>query len=177
MIQATPVQALIKRLQSGEPDALEPLIEATRGSASRLAYSIVQDRDRCQDVLQDVYLAVYQKIGQLRDLEAFRAWFTRIIVNRCRAELRQRTDLLEDHQAEAERLTAPPDGLEARLEVRQAMQCLSRPDRLVLTLREVMELSYQELADILEIPLGTVRSRIFNARQRLLQLITKGRPS
>lgn len=169
------LQSLVERLQKGDQTALEPLIESTRGMASRLAFAIVHDRDRCQDVLQDVYLTIYRKIGQLRDVNAFRGWFTRIVVNRCRAELKQQTDLLEDHEEEAAHLTAPALATDEQMEVRQAMACLTRPDRLVLTMREVMDLSYQEIAETLDIPAGTVRSRIFNARQRLLQLIQKGR--
>lgn len=175
----TPTQqglhSLVERLQKGDPSALEPLIESTRGMASRLAFAIVHDRDRCQDVLQDVYMTVYRKIGQLREVTAFKGWFTRIVVNRCRAELKQVTDLLEDHDEEAAHLAAPAAATDEQLEVRQAMAQLSRPDRLVLTMREVMDLSYQEIAETLEIPVGTVRSRIFNARQRLLQQVQKGR--
>lgn len=166
---------LVERLQKGDAGALEGLIEATRGMASRLAYSIVHDHYRSEDVLQDVYITVYQKIGQLRELPAFKGWFTRIIVNRCRAELKRTSDLLEDHEEEANALAEPASPLDDQLEVRDALQELNRPDRLVLVMREVMDLSYEEIADNLSIPVGTVRSRIFNARQRLLKLIQKGR--
>jgi RNA polymerase sigma-70 factor (ECF subfamily) len=166
---------LVERLQKGDVTALEALIEETRGMASRLAYSIVHDHYRSEDVLQDVYITVYQKIGQLRELAAFKGWFTRIIVNRCRAELKRSSDLLEDHEEEANSLAEPPSPLDDQMEVRDALQELNRPDRIVLVLREVMDLSYDEIAENLSIPVGTVRSRIFNARQRLLKMIQKGR--
>lgn len=167
------LQDLVERLRKGDSTALEPLIEATRGMASRLAYSIVHDHYRSEDVLQDVYVTVYQKIGQLREPAAFNAWFTRIIVNRCRSELKRSQDLLSEDEEE----TADPrsDSMHTRLEVRDALQELVRADRVVLVLREMLELSYEEIAETLGVPVGTVRSRIFNARQRLLKLIQKGR--
>lgn len=163
---------LVERLQRGDSSALEPLIEATRGMASRLAYSIVHDHYRSEDVLQDVYVTVYQKVSQLREVTAFKGWFTRIIVNRCRAELKRSEDLLSEDDEE----TADPSygSMHTRLEVRDALQELVRADRVVLVLREMLDLSYEEISETLNIPLGTVRSRIFNARQRLLKLIQKG---
>lgn len=164
---------LVERLQRGDSGALEPLIEATRGMASRLAYSIVHDHYRSEDVLQDVYVTVYQKVGQLREVTAFKGWFTRIIVNRCRAELKRSEDLLSEDEEET---VDPSSGsMHTRLEVRDALQELVRADRVVLVLREMLDLSYEEIAETLNIPAGTVRSRIFNARQRLLRLIQKGR--
>lgn len=166
------LQELVERLQRGDSSALEPLIEVTRGMASRLAYSIVHDHYRIEDVLQDVYVTVYQKVGQLRQTGAFKAWFTRIIVNRCRAELKRSEDLLSEEELDA------PDpsssSIHTRLEIQDALQELVRADRVVLVLREMLDLSYEEIAETLSIPVGTVRSRIFNARQRLLKLLKKG---
>ena len=160
-----PLQGLVERLQRGDDRALEAFIEATQAMAHRLAYSILQDRDRCQDVLQEVYLTVYQKIGQLENPAALRGWFSQILVNRCRQELRgRRFELLEDHHQSGEVY----EQVETRIDVQTAMAALPVDDRTVLTLREVCDLSYADIAENLQLPLGTVRSRIFNARQRLL---------
>lgn len=165
---------LVERLQQGDDSALEAFIEATQTMAHRLAFSILHDRDRCQDVLQEVYLTVYQKIGQLQNPAALRGWFSQILVNRCRQELRgRRHEGLEDHpEPQAPDLAHE---VERRLDVQSAMASLPVDDRTVLTLREVCDLSYQDIAENLQLPLGTVRSRIFNARQRLLAALT-GRP-
>ncbi|MFN8608203.1 MAG: RNA polymerase sigma factor [Vulcanimicrobiota bacterium] len=163
---------LVARLQKGDSSALEPFIAVTRGMASRLAYSIVHDYYRSEDVLQDVYITVYQKVGQLREISSFKGWFTRIIVNRCRAELKRGEDLLGEMEEEA--VDPASSSMHTRLEVRDALQELVRADRIVLVLREMLDLSYEEIAETLSIPIGTVRSRIFNARQRLLKLIQKG---
>ena len=165
---------LLQRLQNRDDSALEPFIQATQSSAYRLAMSILNDRDRCQDVLQDVYLIVFQKAAQLRDTEKWKSWFSQIVVNRCRQEFRERRlEPLDDIDLPS------PDGhteqVEQRLDLRQALARLPEQDRSVLTLREVMQLSYEEIATTLDIPLGTVRSRLFNARQRMLAALSERR--
>lgn len=169
------LEVLIERLKGGDGAALEAFIAQTQAMAYRLAYSILADRDRCQDVMQEVYLTVFQKIDQLREPAAFKGWFSRILVNRCRQELRGRRFESLDELPSA--LTPSQDGMAERvhdrLEVQAALEQLAPHDRAVLTMREVLELSYQEIADSLDIPLGTVRSRLFHARQRLLAVLSR----
>lgn len=168
------LESLLERLQRGDAAALEAFIAQTQGMAYRLAYSILADRDRCQDVMQEVYLTVYQKIGQLREPAAFKGWFSRILVNRCRQELRGRKfeSLDELPESKAPSLDGMADRVHDRMQVQAAMAELAPHDRAMLTMREVLELSYQEIAESLDIPLGTVRSRLFNARQRLLGVLS-----
>ncbi len=163
---------LVERLQQGDDSALEDFISSTQEQAFRMAMGILNDRERCQDVLQEVYLTVFQKISQLKSPAALRGWFCQILVNRCRQELRGRkfTSSLEGlPESGVEDGTAQVD---QRLDVQAALSRLASDDREVLTLREVMDFSYQQIADNLQLPLGTVRSRIFNARQRLLAAFT-----
>jgi RNA polymerase sigma-70 factor (ECF subfamily) len=166
------LEPLIGRLQSGDDSALEAFIEVTKDMAYRLAFSILGEREQCQDVLQEVYLTVYQKIGQLREPAALRGWFSQIVINRCRQELRGRR--LEAFEELPEHLGI--DGMAAnidlRVDVQEAMRSLPSCDQAVLTMREVCQLSYQEIAETLKLPLGTVRSRLFNARQRLLMALS-----
>lgn len=165
-------EQLLERLRGGDDTALEALVEQTKPKAYRLAYSIVQDHDRCEDVLQDTYCTVFEKHHQLRDSSAFRSWFTRILVNRARAELRQRWEFLDD-LVETKTLACPRAALEDQLFLHQALQALGPADRTILMLREVWDMPYQEIADALSIPLGTVASRIFKARQRLLAQLSR----
>lgn len=175
MTRGERLESLLERLQRGDTAALEAFIGQTQGMAYRLAYSILADRDRCQDVMQEVYLTVYQKIGQLREPAAFKGWFSRILINRCRQELRGRK--LESLDELPESSSPSQDGMadrvHDRMAVQEAMAQLAPHDRAMLTMREVLELSYQEIAESLEIPLGTVRSRLFHARQRLLAVLSR----
>ncbi len=163
--------SLVARLQKKDESALDPFITHTRPLAFRVAHSMLGDSHRCEDVLQDVYLAVYQKIGQLRDPEAFRGWFCSIVINRCRRLLRERPqDSLEEllETSPGPTTAGMAERVSDRLQVQDAMARLNDQDRVILTLREVFDMAYQEIADSLEIPVGTVRSRLAKARLRLL---------
>ncbi|MGE0492420.1 MAG: RNA polymerase sigma factor [Vulcanimicrobiota bacterium] len=164
------LEGLIDRIVRGDDTALEPFIDHTRDYAFRLAYSFLRDSHRCEDVLQDVYLIVYRQLGQLRDRQAFRTWFGRIIANRCRRLLREQPaqPLEEAPEPSSE---GPARQVEDRLTVRQALAELGEQDRTVLSLREMLALTYEEIASVLEVPVGTVRSRLAKARQRLYAVL------
>ncbi len=166
---------LVRRMQDGDGQALEDFIHQTQGAAWRLAVCLLRDHHRAEDCLQDVYFSVYRSIHQVRDPYAAHTWLLRLVTHRCRRLLRTRpADSLEEL---AQKGSEPgvPDPTEAtgdRLGVQQALARLGPQDREVLTMREMMQLSYQEIAEGLRIPTGTVRSRLAKARQRLIQALT-----
>lgn len=167
-----PVLDSVVRLRQGDASALEPLIEATQSRAWQIAYSILQDRQEVEDALQDAYLSVFQNLSQLKEPQAFWGWFKRILVHRC-LRLRQRNPL-EVLQDEEDQRSSPQQPLEDRLDVAEAFKKLSLTDRTVLALREILDLPYEEIAQQLQVPLNTVRTRIYNARNRLFRLFTQG---
>lgn len=160
------VPELIRRLQAQDRTALEPLIAETQELGYRLAFSFVRDAHLAQDVLQDVYLVVYRDLHKLKNPEAFRTWFCRIVANRCRRYLR-RAPHQGLEQAPEPRSSGMADRVERRLHLEAALARLKESDREILSLREGSQLSYEELAEVLEVPVGTVRSRLSKARQRL----------
>lgn len=170
---------LVRRMQDGDGAALELFISETQDSAWRLAFSLLRDRQAAEDCLQDVYFTVHRSVGQLRDPLAARTWLLRIVTHRCRRMLGRRrpVDSLEE-LAEEGREPGTPDPAAAaqeRLGIRQALGRLGPQDREVLTLREFMQLSYEEIAEALKVPLGTVRSRLAKARLRFVQALSGGR--
>lgn len=168
---AEPVQAYVLRLQQGDTSALEPLIEATQARAWQLAYSILQNRQEVEDALQDCYLSVFQNIAQLRQPEAFWGWFKRIVVHRCwRLSRRPALELMEEFEAEDLPEVLP----EERLDLKEAFQKLSLTDRTVLGLREILDMPYEQISQLLEVPLNTVRTRLHHARQRFSRLFRGG---
>ncbi len=171
-LRVNKLEGLIERLQSGDDSALEPFIEATRDFAYRLAYSFLRDRHLSEDVLQESYLVVYRKISGLRREQAFRTWFARIISNRCRRLLREKPS--EPLEAAPPPVSADPaDQISDRIRVERVMASLNEQDRIILNLREWMQLTYEEIAELLDLPLGTVRSRLSKARFRLLKALTE----
>jgi len=166
---------LVLRLQQKDNSALEAFITATQAMAYRLAFSFLHDQDLCQDVLQEVYLTVYQKIDQLRDPSALRSWFCQIVVNQCRQQLRRRANTSLDELDELPSLEPMAERVDQKVDVHSALGQLNPQDQAILTLREVLDLSYQDIANSLQVPLGTVRSRLANARARLCNLLRKER--
>lgn len=165
---------LVRRLQDGDESALEPFIARTHKAAWRLAVSMLRDPHLAEDCLQDAYLAVCRGVHGLRDPEAAHTWLLRIVTNRCRRLLRQRRPSSLDELAETGLEPAAPDPTartDTRLGVRSALTRLGHQDREVLALREVMQLTYDEIAATLKVPLGTVRSRLSKARARLAALL------
>jgi RNA polymerase sigma-70 factor (ECF subfamily) len=161
---AQPIWGWVVQLQSGQAEALEPLIQHTQDRGWHIAYSILQNRQEVEDALQDAYLSVYQNIHQLREPKAFWGWFKRILVHRC-LHLRQQTPLQV-----LEEVAIEPEPSEQKLDVQQAFQRLSPADRTVLGLREVLDYPYEQIAQLLQVPLSTVKTRLHNARTRLLKL-------
>lgn len=166
------VRRLVLRLQDGDLAAFEPLVARTQRSAYRLGYSVAQDHHLCQDAVQDAYISVLQNIRQLRDPSTFTTWFTRIVVNRCKKLLKQKRPQSLDEVVEQGQGPST-DGLEEkagrRLQLKKAILRLTDTDRTILALREVQGYTYEEIAEMLDIPMGTVKSRVANARRRLIQ--------
>ncbi|MBS2039518.1 RNA polymerase sigma factor [bacterium] len=159
---------LAARLQAGQEGALEALIERTQSACLRLAVSILRDPDLSRDALQEAYFVVYQRIGQLRDPQSIKSWLFRIVTHCCHDILRRRG---KEVQAEVELAEAAPDladGVGRQDRIRATFARLPEIDRTALALREVANLSYEEMAQVLQVPLGTVRSRLAKARQRFI---------
>ena len=163
-----PIENWIRQLQSGQSDALEPLTEQTQERAWQIAYLILQNRQEVEDALQDAYLLVYQNIQQLREPKAFWGWFKRILVNRC-LRLHKRAVAGEL----PEEPSVPPEASEVRLDIHDAFAQLSLSDRTVLGLREILDCTYEEISQILEVPLTTVKTRLYNARNRFCKFFAR----
>ncbi|MBX3168802.1 MAG: sigma-70 family RNA polymerase sigma factor [Candidatus Eremiobacteraeota bacterium] len=158
----------IRQLQAGQPEALEPLIEHTQGRAWQIAYAILQNRQEVEDALQDAYLLVYQNIGQLRESKAFWGWFKRLLVHRC---LRLHKRVV--HSELPEETAVPAEASEVRLDIHDAFARLSLSDRTVLGLREILDYTYEEISQLLEVPLTTVKTRLYNARNRFCKFFAR----
>lgn len=162
------LQQLAERLQAREAGALEALIERTQSACSRLAVSLLKDPDLSRDALQEAYFVVYQRIGQLREASAIKSWLFRIVTHCCHDILRRRGKEL---QMEVESLDTTPDLADAvgsQQKIRSTFAQLPDIDRTALALREVCSMSYEEMAQVLCVPIGTVRSRLAKARKRFI---------
>jgi RNA polymerase sigma-70 factor (ECF subfamily) len=175
---------LISSLQAGDEEAYEQLIERFQSPVYNLAYRLLNDQADASDVAQEVFLKIFRNVGSFRGDSSLRTWVYRIAVNeshnRRRWLFRHRRgetgieENFEDSETRAKPLMdsgeTPFDftmNREARALLEEALAAVSPVFRTALVLREIEDMSYEEIADILEVSIGTVKSRIVRGREAL----------
>jgi len=174
-------RVLIERCRAGDVAAFEPLVEKYRQRVWRLAFQVLRDREEAWDCAQDAFVRAFQSLASFRGQSAFYTWLFRITMNVATDRLRARGAQArafgsQPVPAEEWERTAPdtgprPDqaalGAERRLRIRRALDTLPPNARTIIMLSDVEGLSYREIASVLNCPIGTVMSRLHNARKRL----------
>jgi len=176
---------LIQRCLGGDASAFEPLVERYRQRVFRLAYQLLRDREEAWDCAQEAFVRAFHSLSSFRGQSAFYTWLFRITVNI--ATDRQRARGAQARAFGAERVSeeewkrtmadsgARPDQAavqsEQRERIRRALDSLPPKARTIIMLGDVEGLSYREIADVLSCPIGTVMSRLHNARKRLKALL------
>lgn len=159
--------ALVLQVQSGDRQAFEQLFQQTHRLARKIAFSTVGP-DLAEDVVQESYILVFRKLPQLEDPKAFLGWLSRLVLHTCYKMARKESPARELPEGEL----GAPDQTEAllnSLHLRQALKRLRKEDREILILRELLALSYEEVAYAMLLPVGTVRSRLHSARKKLAE--------
>jgi RNA polymerase sigma-70 factor (ECF subfamily) len=154
---------LVLRAQSGDRAALEALLAHAEALLRPFALLMLRDGDAADDVLQDVLLQVYRKLGTLREPRAFAAWARRIASREIFRALRGRRAYDAMHDELPPELPGadppePPDGLLQRLPA--LLERVSPASRAVLALHYLDDLSLDEIAAVLDLPIGTAKSRL-----------------
>ncbi|MEX2223772.1 MAG: sigma-70 family RNA polymerase sigma factor [Candidatus Rokuibacteriota bacterium] len=178
-------RALIQRCIAGETAAFEPLVEKYRQRVWRLAYQVLHDREEAWDVAQEAFVRAFHSLPSFRGQSAFYTWLFRITVNVATDRHRQRGAQARAFgpervtEEEWARSTPDPGGgpdeeaarAEQRDRIRGALDALPPKARTIIMLSDVEGLSYREIAEVLSCPIGTVMSRLHNARKRLKSLL------
>ncbi|MCZ6787086.1 MAG: sigma-70 family RNA polymerase sigma factor [Planctomycetota bacterium] len=166
--------ALVARIRKGDAEALRDVVQLYQDRIFALIFGIVRDEHEVQDVAQEVFMKVFQRIDAFDGRSKFYTWLYRVTVNAAKDHLKKRRRRpavpLDDDNALRDRGEGPSAraaGEETRRLVREAIGSLPEKYRVVLTLRELESLSYNEIAAVLKVSLGTVESRLHRARERL----------
>lgn len=153
---------LIQAVLAQDDDrAFEELVEQSYRLVRKVAAPIVPEW-AVDDAVQETYILVYQKLHHLRDPESFPSWLSRIALNVCYKWQNKKQVTTE---VQAEHAVSEPH--ESPLDIKAALATLSGKERNVLILREYIGLSYDEIAQAVDVPIGTVRSRLSKARDRV----------
>jgi RNA polymerase sigma-70 factor (ECF subfamily) len=169
-----PDQTLIRAAASGDRDAFAALAAPRLDQMFATATLILRDRGRAEDAVQEALVRAWRDLRSLRDPARLDAWLRRLLVNACRDESRRgrrhesNIRLLPDHDHPA----ADSSGeLADRDAVDRGMKLLSTDHRAVIVHRYFLGLSLSEIADVLDIPVGTAKSRLHHARLALRESI------
>jgi RNA polymerase sigma-70 factor, ECF subfamily len=174
---------LVQRVKNGDKEAFNLLVLKYQRKVGRLVRRLVSNSDEADDVVQDAFIKAYRALPQFRGDSAFYTWLYRIAVNTAKNHLVSRgkrpislSELTsnegDDESFEVPVVTIGNNTPEAELMSRQIAEAVNRavsalPEELqtALSLREIDGLSYEEIAEAMNCPIGTVRSRIFRARE------------
>ncbi len=177
---------LVERARRGDNAAFEMLVIKYQRRIERLISRMVRDADLVQDVAQETFIRAYRAMPNFRGESAFYTWLYRIAINTAkkalvdlkrdplvsegalnRGEDGDETSRVENELSDGETPEALLASKEIAAAVNSAIEALSEDLRQAITLREIEGLSYEEISDVMNCPIGTVRSRIFRAREAI----------
>ncbi|MFQ5504372.1 MAG: RNA polymerase sigma factor [Planctomycetota bacterium] len=189
--------SLVGRVKTGDMDAFTELLDAYQGRVYRMITRMLsRNRETAEDLTQEVFLRVFRGIPEFQGDSSFSTWIYRITTNVCISELRARKAMKRDKPTLS--LDAPIGGAgeEGSLRMnpespapdpavqveraelfeacRRAIEALPTLWRVILTLRDLEGRSYEEISEVLELPIGTVRSRLHRARSKVRTLLEGG---
>ena len=182
MASETTDAQLVRRVQKGDKGAFDLLVLKYQHKIVNLVMRYVRDPDQAMDIAQEAFLKAYRALPRFRGDSAFYTWLYRIAVNTAKNHLaaqRRRPmdvelDLQDSEQYDLHaklKETDTPEGVtlsdELNLTVQRAIEALPEDLRTAIVLREIEGMSYEEIAQTMDCPVGTVRSRIFRARDAI----------
>jgi len=184
-------QLLLERSKAGDIAAFETLIEAYQKKIFNLAYRIVGNYDDAGDLAQEALIRIFRSIVNFKEQSSFSTWVYRITTNVCLDDIRKKKNRkvlsldeeihVEDGEMKRQIMSDDPlpdevaEKEELRHLVNSAIKGLPEEQRLVITLRDIQGLTYDEISEILDCPSGTVKSRINRARQALKNVLLSKR--
>ena len=169
--------SIITQIKKGDQQAFEELIEEYKLPIYKTAKAILKDEDDVCDAIQDTCLSIYKNICNLKNEKYFKTWVIRITINKC-------NDIIAKHKLNSEKiLKIQADKTETQFsfdndiimktDLQMAMNLLEEDLKLITTLYYYNDMSISDISVILDIPKGTVKSRISRAREKLYQILSK----
>ena len=165
---------LVRRFLAGDRAAFDRLVRRHEQRVYNVAYRMVGRTEDAKDVTQEAFITAFRKLQSFRGDAAFSTWIHRVTLNACYDLLRRRKRapvLLGDENDPGEPAEDPADRVASAIDVQRALVQVSQEFRAVLVLHDVQGLPYEEIAAALEVPVGTVKSRLHRGRVALGALL------
>ena len=173
-MQAINERELVERCRRGDEGAFQELVDRYKTLVFALIARTVQDRSRAEDLSQEVFLRIHRGLPYFRGEARLSTWIYRIVANVC-AQPPAKAAVSLDHDGSAERVTATLDrrfgDLELRDRLEKAIARLAPHYRLLIAAHYLDGVQYEDLAEALTLPLGTVKTHLFRAKQQLRRLL------
>ncbi len=163
---------LIRRYLEGDVSAFDELMRAHEDRVFAICLRMMRDRDAALDATQDTFLTLFRKADRYKEQAAFSTWLYRVTVNTCydhlRRQQRKRTESMPEHLDPSDPRSADEfNAVELRPDIETALAGLTPEFRAAVVLVDLDGMSLEGAADTLEVPIGTVKSRLFRARKQL----------
>lgn len=183
--------ALVRRFNRGEQQAFATLVERYQDRVFSQCLRWMGDPRIAEEVAQDVFVAVYRALPRFRGEARFSTWIFRITINHCKNRRLYRSRRKTDRHEPLEGKPRDDDGPERQIPdtgpgtdrgvqrseaeeiLQQALDGLDEAQRTIILLRDIQDLSYDEIAEILDLPKGTVKSRLHRARAELARIVSR----
>ncbi len=171
---------LIKEVLAGKAQAFDALVQRYQNRLFGLIYHFVGNREDAEDLLQETWVLAYRKLQQFEGMSSFYTWLSRVAVNHTISQRRKKRldQVLDRVPLENDSSSCGTPGVEERLEtsernalIRWAINQLDMERRTVILLRDFDGLDYHQIAEVIQVPVGTVRSRLHRARLELHELL------
>ena len=173
-------ELLVLQCQEGDDEALKTLIRRWQPRLARFAWRLTSERDAALDIVQDSWLAIVRRLGRLDDPARFRSWAYRIVSNKCADWIRRRSvqrkvthKLRDEAVAEYEVQPSAADSADDTDRLRDALRQLPGQQRAILSLHYLDGMGVAEIARVLNAAVGTVKSRLYHARERLRKALER----
>lgn len=185
-----PEHELVVRCKKGDREAFNCLVEKYQTKVVNIAYGMLSNQEDAYDAAQEVFIRIYRNIGNFQGKSSLSTWIYRIVANVCTDLLRKRgrKSVISLDSSPGEEDSAPkelrdpaltPEAAaalsETQREVRQAISTLVEEQRIIITLYDIEGMSYEEIAHIVDCPVGTVKSRLNRARKALKKILSEKR--
>lgn len=177
-------KALIKKAILGDEASFETLIFSCKGKAYSIAFRYLRNQEDAMDALQESFIKIYRHLDKFNFESSFNTWVYRIVVNTCndmikKSKARPQIEELNKHSHETYEVDIPDTGLlpeeklinkEETIYILQCLEKIQQEHKEVLILRDIQGFSYEEIGNLLNCNIGTVKSRISRARQKMKEV-------
>jgi len=154
------IERLVKKAKQGDKDALVQLIMAEKEVYYKLAYVYMKNAEDAMDAMEDMILILYENISRLKNESSFYSWSKTILVNCCKNSLKKKNKVVFLETLQEQQQDSFVAETDEQLRLEKHLGELNSKQQEVIRLRYFMDMDYQSIAELLKVPLGTVKSRI-----------------